>query len=189
MASSPLGTFIMPAFSNLTASSRLALKYSRWLAKKLLERIRFVGLNGSSQCPLVDELQASAVQLVVPYGEHRQSFRGLDEFGIIKQSQRLLGSVRNVSSTNAVFTTGGIEVCEHRVQKRALPMHINAAAILSVIVIGDIFAAGELNVGVVAVRLVGLAAWTADVRVEQAGDRQGVVAHEFRFQPTWILCT
>ena len=62
-------------------------------------------------------------------------------------------------------------------------MHVDAAAVLAVVPIGDVVAVGELEVGVVAGRLVGVDARAAHVEVEQAGDGQRVVADELGLEP------
>ena len=109
--------------------------------------------------------------------------RGFRERRVIQQRQRLLRGVGNVAAGDAFLARGGIEVGEHRLEKRALPMGIHATPILPVIGVGIIVPVGELEVHVVTGRLIGMGAGPADVRIQQARDEQRIVPHEFRFQP------
>ena len=56
----------------------------------------------------------------------------------------------------------GVEVGQHRVQEGALPVHVDAAAVLAVVAVGDVVAVGELEVRVIAGGLIGVGARAAD---------------------------
>ena len=49
--------------------------------------------------------------------------------------------------------------------------------------IGDVFAVGELDVGVVAFGLIRLGARAADVEINQTRGRERIIADEFGFEP------
>src|SRR5206468_3767110 len=69
---------------------------------------------------------------------------------IVQQRERLLGTVGNVAGADGFFASRSVEVREHRLEKRSLPMSVNSAAVLAFVFVGIIVAIGELNVRVVA---------------------------------------
>ena len=63
-------------------------------------------------------------------GEHAG---GLDERRVVQQRQRLLRRVGDGARGGAVLARWGVEVRQHRVQERPLPVHVDAAAVLPVV--------------------------------------------------------
>jgi len=119
---------------------------------------------------------------------HGERARGLNKRGIVEQRERLLRRVAHVAGCGAFVARGRIEVGQHRMQKRALPMRVDATAPLAVAVAGDVVAVRELQCNVVARRLVRLGARAAEIaQVEQAGNRESVIAHELGFESAGIL--
>src|SRR5262245_14793595 len=72
-------------------------------------------------------------------------------------------------------------------QERALPVHVYAPAILTIIVLRDVIAIRELEVCVVASGLVGPDAGSAQLEIEQSGHEERIVAYELGFQTSRVL--
>src|SRR5690606_35590248 len=87
--------------------------------------------------------------------------------------------VRGGPLGGALLAGRGIERLEHRVQEGALPVDVEAAAILPLVEMGLVLALGEVEMLVVALRLVRLDARSTDLVVEQAADEERVVADQF----------
>ncbi len=112
-----------------------------------------------------------------------EGFRGLYEGGVVEEGERLLGGVR-LETVHGAFLTGGcVEGGEHGVNEGALPVDVEAAAVLIGALGGKVFPLGEIEVRPKVLGLVRHNGRTADlVRVEQAGDGEGVVADELGFE-------
>jgi len=118
----------------------------------------------------------------------REDAGGLDEARVVEQGQGLLRGVADGADGGALVAGGRVEVGQHRVEEGPLPVHVEASAPLLIVPAGDVFPVGKLEGLVIAVGLVGLGARPPDVpQVEQAGDGQGVVAHELGLEPAGIL--
>ncbi len=66
-----------------------------------------------------------------------QHARRLDEGRVVEQREGLLRRVGDVAGGRAFLAGWGVEVGQHRVEEGALPVHVDAAAILAVVAIGD----------------------------------------------------
>ena len=91
-----------------------------------------------------------------------------------------MGRVGLKAVGGAFFAGRGVEGGEHGVHEGALPMSVDAAPVLIRAGGCHVFPLGEIEVRPVALGLVGLDGWAADVIVpEKPGDGEGVVADEF----------
>ena len=93
-----------------------------------------------------------------------------DECRIVEQRQRLLRRVAHDPDGRAFLARRGVEIRQHRMQERPLPVHVDATAILPIIDIGDVVAVRELQRVVVIVRLIRFDARSA--HVADSGCRQ-----------------
>jgi len=64
---------------------------------------------------------------------------------IIEQRERLLRSIRNRTIRGALFPRWCIEVGHHGMHKGALPMRVNATAILTFVAVRLVAALGEIK--------------------------------------------
>mgnify|MGYP004040817513 CR=1 FL=1 len=104
---------------------------------------------------------------------------GFDKGGVIQLIQRLQRGIAAGSAGGAFLTRRGIEGEEHRVEEGALPMHIEAAAVLVFIRIVDVLALRKIQLRVVAVGLVRPHRGTAQLEVQQPGHGECIISHEF----------
>ena len=96
-----------------------------------------------------------------PRGEHAG---GLDVGRVVQQHERLLRDVRAGPLGRALLAAGRVEGQQARVQERALPPGVEAAAVLVLALVGLLLARREVQVLPVAGRLVRLDARPADLR-------------------------
>lgn len=105
--------------------------------------------------------------------------RGFDVARIVEQDQRLQRRVRACSVGGAFLAVGGVEREQAGMQVLPLPVRVEAAAVQALASIVLPFTSREVEVREVARGLIRLDAFAAELRHEQAADRQRVVAHEF----------
>ena len=116
-----------------------------------------------------------------------QDTGGFDEGRVIELVERLQRGVAAFTSRGAFLACRGIECDEHGVKKGTLPVHVNTATVLIVVVVLLILSFGEVELCIVSVRLIGTCAGTTDLLVEQAGNGESVITNEFGRETTWIL--
>ena len=173
----------MPTWRSFPASAGWPRKYSRGAARNASSDCRSARW-GDGPGPARKPLDPLRVGLPACRQQRPgQDARGLDEGRVVEQREGLLRRVGDGADGGAFLARRGVEVRQHRVQERPLPVHVDAAAVLAFVAIGHVVAVGELEVRVVAGRLIGDGARAADVQVEQAGDRQRVVADELGLEP------
>ena len=72
-----------------------------------------------------------------------------------------------------------VEGGKHRVKEGSLPVHVEAATVLVLVVVLLILPLGEVELGVVSGRLIGARAGAAELGVEEPGNGEGGVADDF----------
>ena len=130
-----------------------------------------------------------AVGVVIGGGEETggPDAGGFDEGRVVEEREGLLGRVGGGAEGDAVLAGGGVEVSEHGVKERALPVRVDAAAVLVRALVRGVVAVGELEPGVVACGLIGFDGRAAGGEVEETGDGEGVVADGFGFETARVL--
>lgn len=135
------------------------------------------------------EGEADAFGVVVSGGEKTggPDPGGFDEGRIVEERKGLLRGVGGGAEGDAVLARGGVEVSEHGVEERALPVRVDAAAVLVRALVRGVVAVGELEPGVVVCGLIGFDGRAARGKVEEPGDGEGVVADGFGFETSRVL--
>ena len=135
------------------------------------------------------EGEADAVGVVVSGGEETggPDACGFDEGRVVEEREGLLRRVGGGAEGDAVLAGGCVEVREHGVEERALPVRVDAAAVLVRALVRVVVAVGELETGVVVCGLIGFDGRAARGEVEEAGDGESVVADGFGFETPRVL--
>ena len=112
---------------------------------------------------------------------------GLHEGGIIEKIKSLLWGIGALPACGTFLPWGSIKCNEHGMQEASLPMHVNPAAILILVVMLLIGPLWKVQFTVVTRRLVGSGACTANRWIQQARHCEGIVADKFCRQSAGIL--
>ena len=114
-----------------------------------------------------------------PFGKHS---RGFDKGRIVQQHQGRHRRIRPRPLRRAFLATRRIHRLHHRMQELALPVHVEAATPLPLIVVLLVGAGRKIQMAIVPRRLVGLHTGTTDLVHQQPTDRQRIVPHHLRRQ-------
>ncbi len=99
---------------------------------------------------------------------------------VVEQDKRCVRCVRAWALSGAFFAAWCIHRFEHRVQEHPLPVHIETAPPLIVVRMRLVYALGEIQVAVIAGRLIGLGARSAGFADEKTRDGECVITDQLR---------
>ena len=88
---------------------------------------------------------------------------GFDECRVIEQGEGLHRGVGTVPVGGAFITTGGVKGEQHWMEVSALPVHVDAAAPLVLVLMGLVFTSGEVQIRIIPRGLIRPGAEAADL--------------------------